>query len=491
LIGIGGLALAFGFCLVLLRGEPSVANDQGVFLSVAARLLDGDRLYVDVIDNKDPLFYYTYAAALAVAGWRGPFLLDAIWLALAAISMPLLARELRAPRSAVVASFFLYPLALTAPWYLAGLSMLAALAFAPLAPWLWLRGRFAGAGVVVAIVMLFKLNIAPVCVAPIGALVVLGHPVRPGRREILRGALGLCGALLAAAAVLGVRGELRAYFDTVAYNVHYASALSDGSVHGRIHQHLLVVFDIFDRAGPWQLPVSLLVLGAFGIAVAVGWRRGTTPERALVGVATATLLGSAVVLALTAYWEHHLQLLAYPGTLVAVTLISVAAFACRRAGGVLAVAFVSFAFWTSLSEGGGLGLSSAWGTAPVSGGAVALERARKRFDPVSRDVTYMVLGTNHERAHAAFIGDEFDLVCRWFQLYPFSLPEQFDETLACAERKRPLFVLVTPGFVARRPDPRAWASFVARSKALLERHYELVEAPRPGVQVWRRTPSPT
>ena len=166
-IAVGVAALAYGLLLVLLRGEPSVASDQGVFLSVAARILDGDHLYSEVVDNKDPLFFYTYAAALAAGGWRGPFLLDAVWLGLAALSMALLVRELRAPRAAVVASFLVYPLALTAGWYLAGMSMLAGLAVAPLAPWFWLRSRFAAAGLVLAVVMLFKLNLAPLAVAPI------------------------------------------------------------------------------------------------------------------------------------------------------------------------------------------------------------------------------------------------------------------------------------------------------------------------------------
>ena len=71
----------------LLRGrDPVVASDQGVFLSVAARMLDGDQLYAEVFDNKDPLFFYTYAGALWVGGWRGPFLLDAVWLGLAGVS---------------------------------------------------------------------------------------------------------------------------------------------------------------------------------------------------------------------------------------------------------------------------------------------------------------------------------------------------------------------------------------------------------------------
>ena len=71
-VGVAVLALGLGLALVLLRGDPFVASDQGVFLSVAGRMLDGDRLYADVFDNKDPLFFYTYAGAFWIGGWRGP-----------------------------------------------------------------------------------------------------------------------------------------------------------------------------------------------------------------------------------------------------------------------------------------------------------------------------------------------------------------------------------------------------------------------------------
>ena len=32
--------------------------DRGIFVSIAERLLAGDKLYVDVWENKDPIFYY-------------------------------------------------------------------------------------------------------------------------------------------------------------------------------------------------------------------------------------------------------------------------------------------------------------------------------------------------------------------------------------------------------------------------------------------------
>lgn len=487
-IGVGAFALLLGLALVLLRGDPFVASDQGVFLSVAARLLEGDRLYSEVFDNKDPLFFYTYAVALFLGGWRGPFLLDAVWLALAGISMALLARELRAPRSVVVASLLVYPLALTADWYLVGLSMLGGLAIAPLAPWLWLRGRFAGAGIVVGVVMLLKLNLVPFPAASLAALLVLGAPAYPRTRALRRSALGLAGTLLAAAAFLGVRGELRSYLDAIAYNAHYSSARtpSDDPI-GRVRDHLRVAWDFFYLAGRWQVPLVTLILVAFGVAMCLAWTRGSRSERLLASIATATLLSALLVLASTAYGYEHLQLLALPATLVAGALIwrADASFG-RAAGTIAATAVVLFAAWSSVKPVGGTDVSSLWTGRAISPGAIALERARVHFFPDARRITYMALGSNSEGGHAAFIRPEFDLSCRYFHLYYFSIPAQFDETLACAERESPLFVLVTLGFFEPAGDVPDWNAFVRRSRLLLERRYEFVEEEYPGVQVWKR-----
>ena len=491
-IGVGVFALLLGLVLVLLRGDPFVASDQGVFLSVAARLLEGDRLYSDVFDNKDPLFFYTYAGALFVGGWRGPFLLDAIWLAVAGISTALLARELRAPRSVIAASLLVYPLALTADWYLVGLSMLGGLAVAPLAPWLWLRGRFAGAGAVVGIVMLLKLNLAPLAAVPLAALLVLGAPAYPRARAVLRSALGLGGTLLTAAAVLGVRGELRSYLDAIVYNVHYSNARtpSDDPI-GRVRDHLRIAWDFFYLAGRWQVPLVTLIVAAFVVAMCLDWMRGSRPERLFAGIAAAALLASLLVLATTTYGYEHLQLLALPATLVTGALIWRAdASLGRAAGTIAATVVVLFAAWSSAMPVGATDVSALWTGRAISPGGIALERAHGRFFPDARRIPYMVLGSNSEGGHAAFTRSHFDLSCRYFHLYYFSLREQFDETLACGERESPTFVLVTLGFFEPAGDVPIWNAFVRKSRRFLESRYELVEEEFPGVQVWKRRGAP-
>ena len=108
-------------------------------------MLDGDQLYAEIFENKDPLFFYTYAGALWVGGWRGPFLLDAIWVGLAGVcraappSSGLLARRSSRASSCT-----------PSPWRAGGTSWASPCSgrsrLVLFAPWLWLRGRFAASG---------------------------------------------------------------------------------------------------------------------------------------------------------------------------------------------------------------------------------------------------------------------------------------------------------------------------------------------------------
>jgi hypothetical protein len=487
-IAVGAGALLLGLALVLVRGHPVATSDQGVYLSIAARLLDGDHLYRDVVEPKDPLFFYTYAAALWLGDWRGPFLLDGLWLALAGVSLALLLRELRAPRVAVIAGALVYPLALTSGWYNPGLTMLAALAIAPLVAWLWLRGKFAAAGATLCVVLLFKLPLGGVAAAPLAAFVLLGTPEGARARQVLRGLAGLAATLVVAAAALAVRGELRGHLEMIAYNVHYANTLgpAQGPVE-RARQHLGVVVDYFELGGRWPLPAALLAVGAFGVLAVFAWTRGGR-ERALAVTAALTLVAVLVTLAQTAYWFHHLQMLALPAALMVATGVAVVVGRLgERAGVAVAAACVVFALWSSLKHENTLDLSL-WRMTPHSGGAIALEEARARHYAGEERVTYMVLGSNSENAHAAFIGEEFDLSCRWFQLYPESLPEQLEETRDCARQEKPMLVLVTLGFFDDPPTTPEWASFVAAAREFLRAGYRVAGEEHPGFVAWARRP---
>ena len=293
-------------------GDAAGLGDPGVWLSVAARLLDGDRLYADVFDNKDPFFFYSYALSLRVAGVRGPFALEVVWLAVGTVWLAMALRALRVETLAVVTGAVVYPLALTASWYVPGATMVPALAIAPLALWLWARGAASAAGFLVVVAMLFKLNLGLVVAAPLIALLLVGDAGASRRRRAVDVTCGAAVALTLCALLLGVRGELRPYLDTIAYNVHY----SDAGVHGGgLRAHLGIIREFFAASGKWQLPAAVLATVTLLVVSLVGWQRRGAGFKRVSAAAVATLVAGFVTLATTAVFTVHLQLLAYPAAL--------------------------------------------------------------------------------------------------------------------------------------------------------------------------------
>jgi hypothetical protein len=330
--------------------------------------------------------------------------------------------------------------------------------------------------------MLLKLNLGLVVVAPLVALLIIGESGVTRRRRALEAVGGAAVALAVAAVVLGARGELGPYLETIAYNVHYSSA---GVHEGGIRVHLEIVREFFAASGKWQLPAAelapaLLLVVSFG-----GWLRLGRTFKRVSAVAVATLLAAFVTLALTTVFGVHLQLLAYPAALGTATLV----LALKELGkplGVLAAALcVLFAGWSSLKHEDLARLTTGtWTTAPVSTPGLALEETRARYFPNANRVTYAVFGRNTEDGHAAFVDGAMDLRCRYFHQYPFYRADQLDETLDCARNEQPMLILVTTSFYDPMTEPR-WEAFVASTRELLDTRYELVTEHGMS-QVWRR-----
>jgi len=479
---VAAASLAYGIGLTLLRGRPTIDLDGGVFVSVAARLLDGDRLYTQVWDNKDPLFFYTDAAALWVGGWRGPFLLDALWLAIAAGATLLLLRRLDASLHVQTVGFVVYPLLLTGQWYYAGYSMLAALALAPLATWLWARGNSEAAGAVVVAGALFKANLVLVLLAGPLALLALGLPEGRRAARFARGAGGLLVAAGVAVALLAALGELGAYVDTLRENASYANrVLVANGRPGGIHGHVRVAETATVHARPLIVVFALACIAAVPL---LRRARHATTAALFLAVTAAT----AVTLALTAAWNHHVQMAAYPGALLAVLLAS-SLGRLRPALRVACQTGVAAALVWALGGAGGHGWSvSPWSASVTSKTAVALDRTRAARLPDTHVVSYAHLGQNDEEGHAAFLDGDWKLACARFHQYPWSSPDSFRDVVRCLQQKRPELVLVTSSLSPRPGAPAAWDAFIRDSMRIVRQHYRRVyflRHPRGTVAVWQ------
>lgn len=162
------IAMAGAVALVLVtwavvgaRLIPGVELDRGIFVSVAERIAAGDRLYIDVWDNKDPLFYLLGSLGRLVSPYAD-IGIEVAWVLAACLAVTSIAKSagLQAPRGIVV-GFAATPLVLTGPLYWAGYTELPGIALALATFAAALDRRYFVAGSLVAILAFFKLVIVP------------------------------------------------------------------------------------------------------------------------------------------------------------------------------------------------------------------------------------------------------------------------------------------------------------------------------------------
>jgi hypothetical protein len=91
------VAVVIAWAVALPRLVPSTFGDHGTYASVAERLIAGDRLYVDVWDNKDPLFYYALALGRLVSP-LADVALEILWVVGAGVAVLVLALSAGADR---------------------------------------------------------------------------------------------------------------------------------------------------------------------------------------------------------------------------------------------------------------------------------------------------------------------------------------------------------------------------------------------------------
>jgi hypothetical protein len=451
-------------------------------MSVAGLLNHGARLYVNVIDNKDPLFYYSHAVALAVVGWRGPYLLDVVWLALAGAGIALLLRALGLPTRAIVIGFLAYPMLLAGQWYLAGYSMLGSLALVPLAGLMWARERPVLCGIVVATGAFFQIDTILLLVS---VPIVLCATDRPGGQRRSQGAKAMAAfaaAVAVAGALLALAGELGGYLRNITRNVAYShDVFAALGLRGGVLGHIRVAVNAIGSP-PRYVAVALMFLAVAAMAVTVLAHRPRLatdgPARATAALLVGALLATTVTLSLTAVWSQHDQMLAYPAALIAVFLSLAIPSARSKAGGTvgwlvpLAAAALIGAAWKPGNGDGG----ASWWKPAHSEAAILVKRATGDGRHPQGDFTIAHLGQNDEEGFAAFLPARYRLACPEIDQYPFTPEPQ--RTLDCVRSTQPDLILVTPNFRAIATGPAAWNGFVHAGWSMLHLDYRLAASGR-------------
>lgn len=476
------VAVAVSWAVAIPRLTPSTFGDHGTYASVAERLLAGDRLYVDVWDNKDPLFYYVLALGRLVSPLADVGL-EVLWLLGAGTAVLVLARAAGADRGiSAVAGFAATPLLLTGPAYESGMTHLPGLALLLGAVAAATRSRWVWAGALVGLLLLTKLILVPVVA---GALLVVAL-----HRRATGGLAGLARAALAAAALLAAgvgamwwRGELFGWIGNFRLNADYADGGLAASQYGSVVGHLLRVFpeDARGAGGVTIASIALVLVlvprsGTVDRARSPEAESSTVPVGSRLAIAPAllwdlvvvTLALGLVVISATGTWPHHAQTLSAAGGLaLALVATRVAPVLSTPRAAVLLVL-------------GGYLMAGALHPYFVLNAARDVPQSLRLLESDSPDSvvlgsmpavkTYARAGSNDTTAHATGL-QALELVCPRFHQYPFDSAAALDATAACLPRAQA--VVVDDSLRPESGQP-VWNSYVARVRGLVASGYDCV-----------------
>lgn len=447
------LCVAVVWLFVAMRALPhkTANSDFGTFSNIAARLVAGDRMYVTVWDNKDPLFYYMQAVAYLV-GPIGFYLLELAWLILASLAAVYIAKWCGLP-GAMAIGFLLIPILLTGEYYIAGFTHLPGTSLGLAVIALALHRHVMPAGIALGMLLFLKITTWPV--VAIAALIVL---VKTGQlkgfgRAVAGMAIGAAVIIL----LLLARGELRGYWNALLSNVRYSDGDWTGSTLPAPLMHLQRVTTTASVAQ------SCVILLMSGLVIFLNHKR--RPKVALLAVlALVSWIGALISLALTAFWWHHLQVMAIPACL---TMLAVVA-ACRLprkavSCALIAVVALGLAGWPSPRPyAASITEFPHWLSDLVTPSAATKALNDANVTTVAR------LGSN---GRGEFVGlRSVELACPVFHEYPFDPPERLAENLACVT-KAP-FVIVNIQDFTVSPGHPAWNSFIAAVEQQLQSGYE-------------------
>jgi hypothetical protein len=436
------------------RLVPSRLSDRGIFVSVGARLLAGDRLYSGVYDNKEPLFYYFVAGQLELGRWS-EVAAEVLLIAIAAFAAYFMAVKLASQWTAVATSFIAVPIILTGEFYWPGYTELPGIALVLTAMAASAYQRPALAGLCIGLLVFTKLVFVAIALFAVSCFC----------RKLFDFVSVALGASISAALILTVlfaRGELSPFVQTIKLNIAYSEGGMIGSTNGldSLATHLKLT-------GGWSLlaetlPILLtILLGLIALALKSG---RNNCHLAIVAAGVLSFVGSLIVLSITGLWEQHRHILYIPAivALLGVTsLLDVSAKIAR-------LRTLALVFLIGYLMAGTLALKDYIKSILTFRESYA---ALNELSPEARGLlaiassgTYARFGRNDDLGHAVGLGN-WKLACPRFHQYTFEPTALLDDVFKCASASPTLIIAAS---MSPKPDWPSWNEFVVRVDRLTE-----------------------
>lgn len=429
---------------VAINGIMSRVLDGGLFLSIVGGMEQGLGLYSEVFEIKDPIYFAAMFAAHKISP-AGPFVMDWLWIPLAAVGGWLLARAVTSADRALAIGLLGVPLVLTGGFYAPGLTNTPGTALILVGLGLALNRWGILAGIALGLVVFTKALVFPLALVPILVLLVVSNYRRVAIRALISGTA----TVAAVAGLLWILGILGPYLDVLRWNSSYSFTIMEYfGYESSFAGHFARLMDQWSSVG-W---LSAALIAALVAAVGIRWLASSawrTPERGVFALwSVIVTVGTVGIIGLSYIWQHHGQLVYLPAILA---VVSLAAVLPDRWPLLVALPAVVVGSWTV----GAWGMpSDGWNRVVAAKDALPAKWAEVDEVPVDArllasvprsDFSYARLGTNDDRGYLLATRPDAHLACPQFHLYDFSPDEDFTQMLDCIQSVD--VILMTDNFV--------------------------------------------
>lgn len=453
---------------VAVRAIPATmtpqVGDRGIFVSVAERLLAGDRLYVGVWENHDPLYFYVIAAGRAVSPAMD-IVIELAWIALAAYSALVIARRSGvAGPLAWTAAWIGTPLIVTGVHYFPGNSHPPGIAMTLAALAAALSGRWVLAGIALGLLWFVKIPLLPLGFALVLTVIVL----RRSSRAAALAATGVAGTAAVFAVLLAVRGELGPYVGMLRANVGYANSTLTDSALGPVLTRLARV------AFPEAILITLVTIAVVVWVWALARREpaAVDPQTRSLTILAAVALGASIaILAASGLWWHHDQILYVPAVLTLILMVSLAwrAFVDSRS---LLVVFVVAVALVLAGSNPRVFIASAQEARAAISSIMEPSVETRALQSLGEPGSYARIGTNDDYGSATGLR-EWTLACPAFHQYPYDPEFRLQSIVECLPTADA--VVVSPAglkWLAASPvEEGPFADFLTSVEAILDQDF--------------------
>ena len=302
-LGIILLTVAIRLPALLL---PLPIDDEAGYSVIANEIVDGGRPYIDAVDRKPPLLFWTYAAAFKIAGeynWVALHILSLIWTLATMAGLYVIAKQLFDRETGLIAAFFY---SVFQPWAsFKNLAFNGEMVMNLAIVWAWAIGfkrsslkwrpELLGAGALLCVAFLLK-QPAAIAAVPLGIYLLLpGYRISRGltrTQSVVHAAIfttGFLGFLALFAVFLQGEGIFReTFYWTIVANTIPCVLWKNG---------ILMTLAFVGACLPLVFGVAAAIRNSRGL-----WAGKKAEQTALLGLLAASAIGAA---AGARFYEHY------------------------------------------------------------------------------------------------------------------------------------------------------------------------------------------